>query len=58
MTTKLRWFEKIARNNKNNESNGVTDCNWRTWNGSQRFGKGLEDLEIGGRIETIEITAF
>ena len=23
------------------ESNGDTNCNWHTWNGPQRFGKGV-----------------
>ena len=36
------------------ESNGDTYCNWSAWNGPQRLRKALEELEIAGRIETIE----
>ena len=40
------------------ESNGDTNYYWRAWNGPQRLGKGLEDLDITERNEIIEITAL
>ena len=35
------------------QSNGDTNCNWRTWNVRQKFGK-----EIGVRIEAISTTVL
>ena len=41
------------------ESNGDANCNWCAWKGPQKLRKRwLEELEIGGRIESIQITAF
>ena len=40
------------------ESNGDTNCNSITWSGFQVLEKGLEEFEIGGRIETIQTTAL
>ena len=31
-----------------------TSWGWCTWNNPQRFGKGIEDLEIRGQVETIQ----
>ena len=39
------------------EKHDNTNCNRRFWNGPQKFGKGLEELEIRGGIETIQTTA-
>ena len=39
-------------------SDSDTNCNWYVWNDLQRFGNGLEDLEIGWQTETIQITAL
>ena len=41
-----------------NEGDGGTICSWCTWNGPQNLGKTLENLEIKGRIETIQTTAL
>ena len=38
------------------ESDGDRDCNWHTWKCPQKLGKGLGDLEIGRRVETIQTT--
>ena len=35
------------------EGEGETNCGWSTWNDPQMIGKGMEDLEIGGQVETI-----
>ena len=45
---------------KVNENKGGDDknCNWYPWNGLQRFGKGLEELVIGGRAKTIQTTSL
>ena len=40
------------------ESASDTNCNWHIWNGPQRFGNGLEELKIGGRIVTIQTIAL
>ena len=37
---KKRHVHGYHRRTKKNESNGDTNCNWRSWNSSQRFGKG------------------
>ena len=43
------------KNKKNMEGEGDndTDCNWCTRNNPKELLKGLEDLEIGGRVKTI-----
>ena len=43
--------EKIVKH----ESDGDTNCNWYTWNGSL---KRLEKLEFKGRIKTIQTTTL
>ena len=35
------------------EDDSNTNCNRYTWNNPQRFIKGLEDLEIREKVETI-----
>ena len=40
------------------EDDGDTNCNWCIWNNSQRIGKGMEELEIRGQVETIQTTAL
>ena len=34
-----------------------TKCNWCVWTVTKGLLKGLEDLEVGGRVETIQTTA-
>ena len=41
---------------KEHEGDGDTNCNWCTRNNSQSLEKGLDDLEIRGRVETIQTT--
>ena len=40
------------------EDEGDMNCSWCAWNGTQRFGKGLVELEMGARIVTIQTTAL
>ena len=40
------------------EGDSETNCNWCTWNDSQRLAKGLQELEISGRAKTIQTTAL
>ena len=40
------------------ESDDYTNYNWRSWYSRQSLVKGLKDLEITGRVETIQITAL
>ena len=40
------------------ESHGYTNCRRCSWYSHQRFGKELEDLEIRGRVETIQTRAL
>ena len=40
------------------ESDGDTNCNWCARNSRQMMVKGLEDLDIGGQVETIQNTAL
>ena len=38
------------------EHKGDGDTNWYAWNNRQNLGRGLEELEIGGQVETIQTT--
>ena len=40
------------------EGNGDTNYNWCTWNNPKELVKGLEDLEIRGRVETSQNKAL
>ena len=40
----------------NTKVDSDTNCNWCTWNGSKSLERGLEGLEIGGRVDTIQTT--
>ena len=46
---KCRLWEKM-------ESQGNTSCNWGTWKGPKNLGKRVKELEISGRLETIQST--
>ena len=48
----------ITEKTVKHEDGGDTSCNWRTWNGPQRLIKGIQELEIVGRIEIIQTTAW
>ena len=37
---------------------GDTNCDWYAWNGSKGLERRLEELEIGGWIDTIQTTAL
>ena len=47
-----------TRKEYNNEGDDDINCKWRAWNGSQKLVKGLKELEIGERIETIQTTSL
>ena len=49
---------KIKESEKKDEGDGNTNCNWCTWNGPQKLGKKLKQLEIRGRTETTQTTAL
>ena len=36
----------------------ISNCNWCVWNSNSGITKGVEDLEVGGRVETIQTTAL
>ena len=58
---KERQFLNLAREVKKgmeDESDGDNNWNWCTRSDPQNFGKGLEEMKIGGRAETIQTTAF
>ena len=38
------------------EGDGDINCTWRTWNKTQRIGKGLKDMEIRGDHPDYSIT--
>ena len=40
------------------ESDGDTNHSWWTWNDLKGLVKGLKDVEIRGKVETIQITAI
>ena len=40
------------------EGDSDTNCNWCTWKISKGLVRGLAKLEIGGRIESIQVTAL
>ena len=40
------------------EGDNYTNCDWCFWHGNKRILKGLEDLEVGGRVVTIQTTAL
>ena len=48
-------YEDLARRLKTleHESDGGASCNWCSWRSYQRIEKGLEGLEIKGRVATI-----
>ena len=48
------------KNAMKHEAESDINCNWYTWNDPKRLGKGvgLEELEIGGRAETIPTTTL
>ena len=40
------------------QSDGATNCNWRTWNYPPKFIQGQEVVGIRGQVEEIKTTAF
>ena len=40
------------------ESNSDINSNWCAWYSHQRINKSLENLENGGQVETIKMTAL
>ena len=40
------------------EGDNYANCDWCLWHGNKGLLKGLEDLEVGGRMETIQTTAL
>ena len=40
------------------EDDGDPSCNWSLRNNLKSIGKGLEDFEINGKVETIQTTAL
>ena len=40
------------------ECDGNTNCNWCVWNDTKGLVKWLEELEIGRREETIQVTCW
>ena len=40
------------------EEDSETYCNWEAWNGLQMIGKELEQLKIGGGMDTIQMKAL
>ena len=54
-----KYLNLVRELKKNRETgcDGNTNYNWYTWKDPQRLGKGLEELEIGGRAEIIPTTA-
>ena len=40
------------------ESDDCTNCDWCFWYSNLGLLKGLEDLEVGGRVEIIQTTAL
>ena len=40
------------------EGDSGINCKWCTWNGPQKRGKETRRGEIGGRVETLNITAL
>ena len=53
---KRNWILPSQRTKKavEHENDSDTNCGWCTWNGPQRQKRGLKELEIEGRIETIQ----
>ena len=51
-------FARDINKTMEHEGDCDTNCNWYTWNDHYGLVWGLEKLEIGGRAETIEITAL
>ena len=57
VTIKIGSSLDLARElqkNVDHEGYGDTKCNWCTWNRPRGFEKRLEEMEIRGRIETIQ----
>ena len=41
------------------EGDNYTNCDWCLWHGEIKdYERGLEDLEVGDRVETIQTTAL
>ena len=40
------------------EGDNYTNCDWCFWYSNKGLLKGLDDLEVGGRVETIQTTAL
>ena len=52
-------YDDLARELKKksveHESDDYTNCNWCSWYSCKRLVKGLEDLKMRGRVETMQI---
>ena len=51
---KYKDFARELKKTVEHEGDNYTNCNWCFWYSCQ----GLEDLEIRGRVESIQTTAF
>ena len=40
------------------KGDNYTNCNWCAWNVTKGLLKGLEDMVVGGRVETIHATTL
>ena len=40
------------------EGDNYTNCDWCFWYSNKRMTKGLEDVEVGRRVETIQTTTL
>ena len=50
-------FARELKKTMEHAGDNYTNCNWCVWNSNPLL-KGLEDLEVGGRVETIQTTAL